>query len=289
MDKTLRLGDLEVVPLLDGVFDLEGAFDEKFAIPEGTDLTPFRERHPALFTDLGWRLHVRCALIRIGDRRMLVDTGVGHEAAPAFAWVGIPGRMQEELATAGVRPTEVDTVVLTHVHDDHIGGTVTPQGAPAFPNARYVLQRADRDQQLRWAAEDEEDRAIWETLLAPLVAGGRLELVDGETSLNDGITLVPAPGHTPGHQMVELRGGGTRLLISADTVNHPMQLAHPTWASASDSDPEMATRTRVAVIDQLIGSETVLAPSHFDEAFGHVVADEDGRATWEPLWVGEGG
>ncbi len=97
---------------------------------------------------------------------------------PAFAWLGVPGRLKEELAAVGVLPAEIDTVVLTHVHDDHIGGSMAPDGTAAFPNARYFLQHADRDQQLRWAAEDEEDRAIWETLLAPLEADGRLDLVE---------------------------------------------------------------------------------------------------------------
>lgn len=283
METTLRLGDLEVVPLLDGVSELEGSFEEKFVIPDGADLAPFRERHPALFTDQGWRLHVRCALIRVHDRRILVDTGVGHDAAPAFAWFRASGRLEEALGAAGAVPREIETVVLTHVHDDHVGGTVTPSGTAAFPNARYMLQRADRDQQLRWAAEDEEDRAIWETLLAPLEADGRLELVDGETSLDDGITLVPAPGHTPGHQTVELRAGDARLLISGDTVNHPMQLANPTWASGSDSDPEMAAKTRAALVDELAGTDTILAPSHFAEPFGYVITGEDGLPAWRPL------
>lgn len=286
---TITIGLVEISALLDGISDdlpIVDAFPG--APPEA--LLAERERFPGVYGERdAWHLFVRAWLIRHPEGELLMDTGVG--ATVAMSWFPEPGRLHEALAEAGTAAHHVDTVVLSHIHDDHVGGTVTSEGEPAFPNARYVIQRADLDAARAAGTEpdaheegDEEGVAIWETLLAPLEAAGLFDVVEGDAALTGSLELHHAPGHTPGHQVIRVASEGSRALLSADTWNHPAQLAHPGWASAPDGEPGRAAATRRSLLAWLLSHPgTVVIPTHFAEAFGHVASGRDGLATWEPL------
>lgn len=268
--RSVHVDDIEIVSILDGAEDLTDPIEENYPSVPAEAWPDVRSTHPEVVSATGtWRLHVRCTLIRLPGRTILVDTGVGHLVAPA--WFGASGKLAGGLGAAGVQPEEIDTVVITHVHDDHIGGTVTGAGAPAFPNARFVLQRADLEWQRSFADVDEDDRVIYATLLGPLEDAGMIDVVDGDTELAPNVHLRLAPGHTPGHQMVAVSGRDSGLLVSGDLFNHPMQIAHPEWFGRSDDDPEMANAARRALVQELAGiATTMVAPSHFAQAFGRI-------------------
>lgn len=277
---SLFVDDVEVVSLLDGVEDLDGPSGESFPAVPPEAWPGIREAWPELMSARGtWRLHVRCVLIRSPQRLVLVDTGVGHLLSPA--WFGSTGRVVERLASVGVAPQDVQMVVITHAHDDHYGGTMTEAHEPTFPNASYVMQGADLEWQRHYAETEEEDRVLWDTLLKPLVDAGAMQPVDGEAEVAPNVLLRPAPGHTPGHQVVVVRGQHMDLLASADTFNHPMQIGHPEWNGGSDDDPETATATRRSILASLAGRRTVLAPAHFGTGFGEIEQGPDG-ALWRP-------
>ncbi|WP_239108441.1 MBL fold metallo-hydrolase [Microbispora siamensis] len=193
-----------------------------------------------------WVLHFHCYLLRAAGRTVLVDTGIGGAGSPA-TWAPLPGRLGGELAAAGAAPADVDVVVLTHLHSDHAGGAVA-DGAPAFPNARYVVQRAETE----WAAEPV--RAL---ILDPL--RDLLDVVDGDAEPVPGVRVLHAPGHTPGHQCVEVGD----LVMSGDAVLHPVQVADPSIPYVYDEDPDLAVRTR----EDILARAAVLAPSHFPDPF----------------------
>ncbi len=273
--------------LLDGVRELDRPIAEYFPGVPAEALRSFRAEAPGVYgEDGGWRLHVRMWLIRHANGLILVDTGVGQLGAPGPQWFGAAGNLPSSLRENGATPDDIDTVVLTHVHDDHVGGTVTLSGeapAPAFPRATYVLQRADRTWQADLAREDEEDRLIDSALLQPLERSGQLALIDGDHVLTDGIELHHAPGHTPGHQIVHVRSRGAFAVITADTFNHPIQLPHPEWPSGTDADAAEAVLTRRTLLAYLAAHQgTAVAPTHFAEAFGEVQRGEGGVATWRP-------
>lgn len=279
----LRVGPIELVPLLDGDETLTDPLGASFpGVP--AEAWPSIEREQPLLVGTGgaWHIRIRCTLVRTDDRTILVDTGVGPPTAPAAAWFPTPGRLPAELAAAGVAPADVDTVVLTHIHDDHLGGT-TAGGGPAFPNARYLLQAADLEALRSGARTDEEDREIYEASVRPLETGGVLDTLRGDAELAPGIRIRHAPGHTPGHQIVDVAVEGSRVVVSADAFNLPVQMTEPDWYSATDQDPTVANATRRSLLGELAGTPALVAPSHFAEPFGRVTTGADGRTAWEPL------
>jgi glyoxylase-like metal-dependent hydrolase (beta-lactamase superfamily II) len=284
---SLTVGHIEMIALLDGVRELRSPLAESFPDVPLEALEGFHDRWPALVGDGGgWRLHVRAWLVRHPGGVLLVDTGVGGPGAPGPEWLGAPGQLLEALRETGTPADSIETVVLTHVHDDHVGGTVGfEEGGPAptFPRATYLLQRADREWLSELARDEEEDRVIDTLLLHPLERDGRLTLLEGNHPLADGIEIRLAPGHTPGHQIVRLRSKGARAIITADTFNHPIQLAHPDWPSGTDTVPAQAATTRRSVLAEALSHRgTTLAPTHFAEPFGRVTTGEDGLAAWLP-------
>ncbi|HYJ61446.1 MAG TPA: MBL fold metallo-hydrolase, partial [Actinomycetota bacterium] len=214
----------------------------------------------------------------------LVDTGVGPATSATMAWFPTPGRLHEALAETGASADQIDTVVITHVHDDHVGGTMTADATPAFPNARYVVQQADLDALAEWSADSDEDRVVDAQMIAPVRAAGQLVAVDGHHRLADDLELRHAPGHTPGHQVLRIASDGHHLLVAGDTWNHPSQFGRPEWASATDVEPSRATATRRAMLADLLSHPgSVVAPTHLDAPFGRIRTASDGRAAFDAL------
>lgn len=214
--------------------------------------------------DGSWRLDFRCfAVARPGGRWVLVDTGVGPAEGPGADWCPVPGRLPAALAEAGIEPADVEAVVLTHLHDDHVGWSLRAKGEPMFPGARYVVQRAETE------ALDRQD-PVWDWVVEPLRASGQLQEADGRVRLGEGLTLLPTPGHTPGHQSVLVTGPGRAdrpVLITGDALVHPVQLVAPAVAYRYERDPVAARLSREALLAMAVERGAVLATAHLTRAF----------------------
>ncbi|MEV4492321.1 MBL fold metallo-hydrolase [Micromonospora coxensis] len=266
MPLSRTLGSITVTALTDG----EGAFFEprSAAFPDATD-AHWREadrRDPGAVTADGrWWLPFRSFALRAGDGPVtLVDAGIGPADSLAASWAPVPGRLPEELAAAGIDPGDVRTVVLTHLHSDHIGWAVTgTPGRPWFPNADYVVQRAELD------AMESINPGLPAGLVAPLRAAGRLRVVDGDTDLTPGVRVLSTPGHTPGHQSVLVDAGDERLLLTGDLLVHMVQLVAPDLAYAHEQDPPTARASRTTLLRTLADSPTptLLATPHLTAPF----------------------
>ncbi|WBB66500.1 MBL fold metallo-hydrolase [Micromonospora sp. WMMD812] len=266
MPPSRTLGSITVTPITDG----EGPFFQPrtAAFPEATEeqWRAADRRDPASVTADGrWWLRFRSFAVRAGDGPVtLVDAGIGPAGSPAASWAPVPGRLPEELAAAGIDPDDVRTVVLTHLHTDHVGWAVTGSpGTPYFREAEYLVQRAEL------AALDAVNPELRARLVAPLRAAGQLREVDGEATIGPGIRLLPTPGHTPGHQCVLLDGHDERLLLTGDLLVHAVQLVDPELAYAHEVDPDQARASRTTLLRALATrpGPTLLATPHLGAPF----------------------
>ena len=249
------VGPLTVIALDEGDGPSLGRREE--ALPEATpaDWAAADAIDPAArAADGRWWLRFWTYAIRYGDGPVtLVDAGIGPAGALAADWAPVPGRLPAELAAAGIDPADVETIVLTHLHDDHIGWAV-PAVTP-FPDARVVAQRAD--------VEAFADRPQEDVLLRPLRDSGRLQVLDGDAEIGPGVRVIATPGHTPGHQSVLVSAGDDEVLIAGDLLVSAVQLIRPEVAYGYDMDAERARTTRRAVLER----HGELAVSHLGTPF----------------------
>ena len=267
---SITVGRVEITALT----DMEGAFfrlDQVFPGVMEDQWEPYRHRYPWAFADRETlRGRVGSYILRSPESTVLVDTGVGPQA------MGAGGRLLVELENAGVYPEDVDTVFLTHLHGDHLGWSVKPDGEPVFPEARYVTQ----------AAEWEISAPYLGRAIAGLDDLGVLELLDGEEPVSEELTAIPTPGHSPGHSSLLVSSGGEQALVSGDAIVHPAQATEPTWNVHFDMDKEQAARTREMLLAWLEADGMIVAAGHIPgSGFGRVVRDggEEGRRYWQPL------
>jgi glyoxylase-like metal-dependent hydrolase (beta-lactamase superfamily II) len=264
MPVSRRVGTATVVALEDGA----GPFFEPRAqaFPTAT-ADQWREadaRDPRAVTDAGeWLLRFRAfAVTRDDGRTVVVDAGVGPADAPAASWAPTPGRLPEELAAAGIAPGDVDAVVLTHLHTDHIGWAMR-DGRPFFPNARYLMQRAELDAIRRLGTP------AGPYATEPLLAAGQVDLVDGDRRVAPGLTVRATPGHTPGHQVALLETGDDTVLVTGDLLVHAVQLLAAELPYAHEMDPDAARASRSALLAELRArpGRRTLATAHLGEPF----------------------
>jgi glyoxylase-like metal-dependent hydrolase (beta-lactamase superfamily II) len=259
MPLTRTIGPITVTALLDAAGPaflsrtdaFPGATAEQWA--EADRLDP-----GALTVDGGWWLSFRSFAIRYADGPVfLVDTGIGPSGSLAASYAPVPGRLPSELAAAGIDPSSVEAIVLTHLHSDHVGWA-----EPLF-DARVIVPKAD----VELYTAQRSSAGQYDRLIEPLRAAGRLQEIEGGLVLAPGVRIVPTPGHTPGHQSVWAYEGAKSLLVTGDVVVHAVQLVNPALAYANDMDPSLARATRQAVLEDVRARGATLAAAHLGADF----------------------
>jgi glyoxylase-like metal-dependent hydrolase (beta-lactamase superfamily II) len=222
-------------------------------------------------------------VINTDQNHVLVDTGAGSMAPTT-------GKLMSSLQAEGIAPEDIDTVILTHCHPDHIGGDMDSEGKPAFPNARYVMWKDEWD---FWTSEPDVSRLqVAEYIKELLVtfAGNnlppiqdQLELIHTEAEIVPGIYAVAAAGHTPGHMAVAISSGSEQLLCISDAAVHPIHLKQPGWYAAVDLEPEQALASRRRLMDMAAAEKALLYAAHFPfPSLGHVTQKGEGWR-WQPI------
>jgi len=275
-----QLGQFEITALYDGAIELDTKLLKNTS---AADLNRLLSRmfvgNPKMQTA------VNAYLINTGSHLVLVDTGAAKLFGPSLGYV------LQNMKAAGYEPSQVDTVILTHLHGDHMGGLNDASGQPLFSKATIFVAQADND---FWLSQKVADKAptkmqpyfkMARDSAAPYLASSQWKTFTEGSVLVPGIQAVKANGHTPGHTAYAVESEGQKLLIWGDLVHaHAVQFAKPGVSIEFDIDQRQAIATRKSIMKAMAASQSLVAGMHLPfPGIGHVRADGKGSYSWVPI------
>jgi glyoxylase-like metal-dependent hydrolase (beta-lactamase superfamily II) len=216
--------------------------------------------------------------VESGKHKILVDMGAGN-------LLPTTGKLLDSMHSAEIRPESIDSIFITHAHGDHVGGALNEKGEPVYTGATYYICKTEWD---FWFSDQAAKQAgDWMTdvareKLAPLK--GKTVLIGQEGEILPNVSVLFAPGHTPGHMVVSFASEGERLLYTGDTVLQPLHLEHPDWLPKFDILPELAAASKQRIFDMAASTGSLVLGQHFPPFpnLGHVVKKEIGWE-WQPI------
>ena len=275
----MKVGDLEVTALLDGaaVFDLHWLTAKKVTMDRVKSASK-EDPHLLDTGDIGF-------LVNTGKQLILVDAGAG-------TWFGggSLGRLVDSLRNAGYAPEQVDRVLVTHLHSDHVGGLTSRDGKRVFPNADVFVSKAESDFWLSTeiAAKAPKDAQPFfqsaQAIAAPYIKAGKWHTFSDSEALMDGMQLVALHGHTPGHTGYEFSSKGQKVLFWGDTIHEQLvQLSHPDITVVFDIDHAAAAATRNKLLPTLAREGVMIAGPHMPfPGVGRLRKEANGYV-WAPV------
>jgi len=271
-----RIGNVKITK----VVELETVGHTRFILPlAGRDeIRALPWLIPQFATEDGrLKMSIHSLVIQTPTRRIVVDTGLGNDKQDRTipAWNNRQGRFLDDLAKAGFPPDSIDTVLCTHLHVDHVGWNtrlVAGRWVPTFVNARYLFGDIEYAYWLNHSTEPDK-AAVLRDSVAPIVEAGKADFVAGDARICEEITLIPTPGHSPGHVSLHVRSDGEEGLLTGDVAHHPCQMAHLDWSSTADSDPRQSAQTRRELFSRFANIPVLVIGGHFDA--GHIQREGD--------------
>lgn len=246
------LGDLEITILSDGILNMPPRLLNR-DMPEDAIAAAIGDTSPLQFG-------VNTVLVRAGTEALLVDAGAGSTLVPTA------GKLGERLKAAGIDPASISKVIVTHGHPDHLGGLVDEFDEPRFPNALHIMPAAELDYWRKVEVMSLPERMQGVAVGAKRVigtVGERLAAATPDAEIAPGIAYISTPGHTPGHCSVRIASGAHGLIVTADTIFHPLvSFAHPEWQPVADMDGAEAVASRRRLLDMAATDGLRLASYH---------------------------
>ena len=221
----------------------------------------------------------QCFVLRSQGRMAMIDTCIGNDRQREFpVFTNMQTTFLEDLAAAGFPHEEITDVLCTHLHFDHVGWNtrlVDGKWVPTFPQARYLFGRREYE---HWKHLHEthgyHDLHHMDDSVMPVLDAGLVDFIDPDFRLTDEVSLIPTPGHTPGHVSVLIQSKGQSAVITGDMMHSPIQVAVPEREARFDMDKSVAARTRGEFVRRFNGTPTLVIGSHFSEpTAGHIVPD----------------
>jgi len=222
-------------------------------------------------------------IVQTPQHTILVDTCIGNDKERPWSeiWHHRSGPYLDQMTAMGVAPEDVDYVMCTHLHADHVGWNtrlLDGRWVPTFPNAKYIFSRRDYDHYQATDPDDHSHNAFRDSVL-PVVEAGQAVMIDDDFSIDDTVTILPTPGHTPGHYCVRLRSNGEEAILTGDLMHFGVQVARPDWSAVFCVDRTASAVTRKSFVDAYAESDVLIMPAHFPgPTCGHIVGG--GGGTW---------
>ena len=262
------------------IVELETVGHTRFILPSATreEIQTMPWLMPRFATEEGrLKMSIHSLVVETPSRRIVVDTGLGNDkqGRNVPTWNNRNDSFLEKMIAAGFPPDSIDTVLCTHLHVDHVGWNTRLVGGawvPTFANARYVFGRSEYEH-WRDHSKEPDKAAVFNDSVKPVVDAGKADLVASDHRLCDEITLIPTPGHSPGHMSLHIRSDGESALLTGDVAHHPCQMAHLDWSSTADFDPVQSTATRRELFSRFADTATLVIGGHFSA--GHIRRDGD--------------
>lgn len=277
-----RIGNLEIMRVLEMVMP----FNRQTFFPETSDADWAPHRHwlePDALDPASDELQfpMQSYVVRTTHHTILIDSCIGNDKErpnrPAWHFKSDDTYMRA-LAARGITPEDIDFVMCTHLHTDHIGWNTRLENGrwvPTFPNARYVFSEKELAA-WRDVGHEKFSRAPYEDSVLPIVEAGRAELVSNDYALDDEVWLEPTPGHTPDHVAIALASKGESAIMCGDLMHSPVQCLHPEWVPWPDWDAALAKRTRREFLERYCETGTLVCTAHFPlPSAGRIVRAND--------------
>ncbi|UFZ03287.1 MBL fold metallo-hydrolase [Bradyrhizobium ontarionense] len=251
--------------------ELETVGGTRFILPQATpeEIRKLSWLTPDFATEEGrLKMSIHTMVVETPTRRIVVDTGLGNDkqGRSVPVWNNRTTPFLEMMSAAGFAPDTIDMVICTHLHVDHVGWNtrlVDGRWIPTFANARYIFGRTEYEHWRDHSAAPDET-ATFADSVQPIVDAGKAELVASDAVISDELTLIPTPGHSPGHVSLHIRSAGAEAVLTADVAHHPCQMARLDWSSTVDADPAQAIATRQALFSRFAETATLVIGGHFD-------------------------
>jgi glyoxylase-like metal-dependent hydrolase (beta-lactamase superfamily II) len=231
-------------------------------------------------------LSIHSLIVETPTDRLVVDTciGDGRDRMPMEGMHMLSTNYMRDMQAEGYEPEDMDFVLCTHLHVDHVGWNtrlVDGKWVPTFPNAKYIMDKKDLD---FWGSIDADtdidfmqvQRQVFEDSLMPVINAGLAQPVDAPSIICEGVRLISTPGHTPGHVSVVLESEGQTGLITGDFIHHPIQFHDPALVSPFDVDNEMAIETRRRIFGEYADTPTLIIGTHFAGPTAGTLVTENG-------------
>ena len=274
VDKSIiHVGSVEVMSVSDGTL----SFDKGQFFPDISEES-WRPYMDELTPDGRVLMNVGSFVLRSEGKTILVDTGLGPD--PLSAGISDYGHLLDDIMAKEVPPNEVDIVLMTHIHVDHVGWNLTA-GKPTFPMANYLIPQREWDY---WTKpEVVKDAEHIRNQVLPLKDHNVIEFMGDDYQITDELTTVSTPGHTPGHVSIAIASQGERAYILGDVAHSPAQAHYTDWCPIFDVEPDLSRKTRHQVLDMLEAQGILVSAGHFpDPGFGHFVKGET-RRMWQGI------
>ncbi len=279
---SFQIGDFKCMAVCDGNYTYTKPAPLLFPTAPGEELDQkLREFDVDPDRWLEWKSPYTCLFVDTGENKILVDTGGGKENQSSRD----KGQLTDNLKARGISPEEIDFVILTHGHPDHICGNTDENGKIAFPRAQYVIWKEEWE---FWNS-DRAEKELPETFKEGLIRCARqklppiekqLNLIEREEEIVEGVRPILAWGHTPGHMVVSFGSKGEQLLAVSDLFVHPIHVEKPKWYTAVNYNPEQNVASRI--LEKAEQENALLIGFHFPFPGLGRVKREEGKWKWEP-------